>query len=190
MSVTLPSWEKVPAYYYQSPESAAILDATTAQALAAAEVYEDLKLQLYPLTATWSLPLWEAAVGLVSDSDTPIEQRRAAVCARLVALPVTNEETIRALVSSLTGLRCRTVVLHADYTFTVEFLGDEPGWAEVDRDEVNAAVEPLKPAHLRFLLPGMTWADVEAMGVTWARVEAANTTWADVERRVPVHVES
>ena len=186
MSVALPSWEKVPAYHYDSPESAAIIEATTNQALAAADAYEDLKAQIYPLTATWSLPLWEAALGLVSESDTPIEQRRAMVCSALDAVGTTTEAVIEAL-ASRTGYQAHVTVDSADYSFTVRFSGVSSQFARINREQLIEAIERVKPAHLRCIIAGVTWAHVEAAQLTWAYLDEHQITWTDAEYYIPLH---
>ena len=51
--------ERVPAYYYQHPQTRAILTLNETLSAQAAAAVEDLQRQFWIDTATWSLPLWE-----------------------------------------------------------------------------------------------------------------------------------
>ena len=48
-------------------------------------------------------------------------------------------------------------------------------------------VEQIKPAHLRFIISGLTWADVESVLLTWQWFEDNPTTWEQFESKFCVH---
>lgn len=147
----------------------------------------DVLNQFFVDTATWSLPLWEWQVGLESDETMTTEARRAAVLSKLRYAGNTTAEMIRELAVTVTGYEARVVVNAGEYSFTLEFVGDTPGMANIDVDEVRDMVERIKPAHLRFLISGVTWETLESVNMTWAMLEAQVDSWADLETKVFVH---
>ena len=51
-------------------------------------------------------------------------------------------------------------------------------------------VEEIKPAHLRFVIEAITWADIEAAEMTWAMLEEQFDSWAALESAFYCHKES
>ena len=45
-------------------------------------------------------------------------------------------------------------------------------------------VEEVKPAHLRFVIEAITWADIEAAEMTWAMLEEQFDSWAALGERL------
>lgn len=67
----------------------------------------------------------------------------------------------------MTGYEARVVVHSADYAFSLEFLGKGNTLADIDVSQVRKMVEQIKPAHLQFIISGLTWNDIESVGLTW-----------------------
>ena len=91
------------------------------------------------------------------------------------------------LAMAMTGYEARVVVNSADYSFSLEFLGESNTLADIDVSQVRNMVEQIKPAHLRFIISGLTWADVESVGLTWQWFEDNPTTWEQFESKFCVH---
>ena len=68
---------------------------------------------------------------------------------------------------TLTGYEARVVVNSSDYSFSLEFLGEENTLADIDVRQVRRMVEQIKPAHLQFMISGLTWDDTESTDPTW-----------------------
>jgi len=183
-SGALPERERVPGYHYDCPESRAMIEMLAEASLAVETAFTCLTDQFFISTATWSLGLWEEQVGVKTDG--PPAVRRAAVQRHLVSNGNTTEGMVRELAESLTGYRAR-VVVHDDYSFSLEFLGAGTELADIDVSELRAVVEQIKPAHLRFIISGPTWADVESMGMTWRWFEDHPTAWGEFEAKFCVH---
>lgn len=79
----------------------------------------------------------------------------------------TTAEMIRQLAMTLTGYEARVVVNSSDYSFSLEFLGEENTLADIDVRQVRRMVEQIKPAHLQFMISGLTWDDTESTDLTW-----------------------
>ncbi|WP_298033822.1 hypothetical protein [uncultured Dysosmobacter sp.] len=54
-------------------------------------------------------------------------------------------------------------------------------------EEVRSIVEQIKPAHLRFVISGLTWADVESVELIWQWFEDNPATWAEFESKFCIH---
>ena len=184
----LPERERVPAYYYACQQSRAILEALTDASMEAKAALEDVIAQFFLQTATWSLPLWERQVGIEPDPSLPEEARRTALKRKLVANGNTTAEMVRGLAVAITGYQAR-VLLNDDYSFSLEFLGERTTLADIDVSEVRAVVEQIKPAHLRFIISGLTWDNVEGIGLTWQWFEDNPTSWEEFEAKFCVHGE-
>ncbi len=177
--------EKVPARYRKNAQTATLLDTLGLSAQEMAELVEDVKKQFFIATATWSLPLWERQVGIVPTASATEQDRRNAIQARLLAGGTTNAETICRMATAMTGYDAR-VIVNDDYSFTLEFLGETDGIAELELSGLTDAVNLISPAHLRFIVAGLTWERFEAVNMTWQKLEDMNMTWARLEAAVPI----
>ena len=121
------------------------------------------------------------------DESKPLVDRRAAVRDKMTAAGNTTAEMVRQLAMAMTGYEARVVVNSADYSFSLEFLGESNTLADIDVSQVRNMVEQIKPAHLRFIISGLTWADVESVLLTWQWFEDNPTTWEQFESKFCVH---
>lgn len=116
----------------------------------------------------------------------PLETRRSAVLQKLVASGNTTAEMIRGLAETITGYEAK-VEVNDDYSFSLSFWGEKNQLADIDVEELKTIVEQIKPAHLRFVITGITWADLESVNMTWGYFDENPTTWAQLETMLCVH---
>ena len=162
MGNTLPTTERVPDYHYISEQSRVLIGSLADASAEAKTALDDVMQQFFVKTATWGLALWEQQVGITTDSSLSIEDRRSAVLQKLVASGNTTAEMIRDLAKSITGYEAR-VIVNDDYSFSLEFVGEKTEFADINVEEVRSIVEQIKPAHLRFVISGITWEDMKAL---------------------------
>ena len=144
-------------------------------------------LVLYPLRhIAWGLDLWEQQVGIETDHGLSQADRRAAIKQSLVASGNTTAEMVRQLAEAITGYEAR-VIVNQDYSFSLEFLGEKNELADINVEGLRSVVEQIKPAHLRFVISGVTWGDIESVGLTWQYFETNKMTWAEFESKFCVH---
>ena len=93
---------------------------------------------------------------------------------------------IRGLAEALTGYEVK-VEVNDDYSFSLSFWGEKNQLATIDVAELKTVVEQIKPAHLRFVISGITWADLESVNMTWKYFEDNPTTWAQLESMFCIH---
>lgn len=107
----------------------------------------DMELQLSPLTATWSLPIWERIFGVPTNTDEDDDIRRAkilAITANITPLTPYALETI--LGKFATDIDVKNVP--GEYRFTVTFNITKSFNAAIDN--ISNVIERLKPAHLTY----------------------------------------
>ena len=150
-----------------------------------ADLVEDVKKQFFIETATWSLPLWEYQVGITPPANATETSRRNAIKAHLLAGGNTNADTVRDMATAMTGYAAR-VIMNDDYSFTLEFLGETDDLVELDLSSLTDSVNLISPAHLRFIIAGLTWERFEAVNMTWQKLEDMNMTWERLEKSVPI----
>ena len=184
---SLPIRERVPDRYCRHPQTAAILEALEKQSSISAAQIDHLLKQFFVETATWSLYLWERKYGIAVDESKPLADRRAAVRDKMTAAGNTTAEMVRQLAMALTGYEARVVVHSADYSFSLEFLGEENTLADIDVRQIRKMVEQIKPAHLQFIISGLTWSNIESVGLTWQWFDDTPTTWAAFESKFCIH---
>jgi len=189
MRETLPERERVPAYHYACEQSKAVIETLADTSLEAKAALADVIDQFFVDTATWGLRLWEQQVGIQTDASLSQAARRAAIKQKLVASGNTTAEMVRGLAESITGYEAR-VIVNGDYSFSLEFLGETNTLADINVEEVRSIVEQIKPAHLRFVISGLTWADVESVGLIWQWFEDNPTTWAEFDAKFCVHAKN
>lgn len=185
----LPVWERVPDYHLLSPQSRAIIEGTVRAALEARGAVLDTSDQLWVSTATWGLPMWEELLAITPESGASDEARRRAITAKMRGAGTCNQEMVSNVCQAITGYRCLVLEHPESYTFSLVLVGDTPGFVDVPTQDIIDAVEPIKPAHLQFIIEGITWRDLEAMGYTWAKIHAEALTWYDLENKVMVQKE-
>ena len=184
---SLPIRERIPDRYYRQPQTTAILEALEKQSAISAAQATDLLDQFFIETATWSLQLWESKYGIQLDPSKTLAERRAAVRDKMTAAGNTTAEMIRQLAMTLTGYEARVVVNSSDYSFSLEFLGEANTLADIDMRQVRRMVEQIKPAHLQFMISGLTWDDTESTDLTWQWFDDNPVTWAEFESKFCIH---
>jgi hypothetical protein len=111
----------------------------------ARQAADDLKLEAFPQTATWSIPYWEDAYGFERDESLPLEYRRQRILARITEHTPMNPEHIRRIAELLSGARAEVVDPVAPYRFAVILY-------DVDQNTDHASairrILEIKPSHL------------------------------------------
>lgn len=121
-----------------------------------------------------------------TDNSLSLESRRSAILQKLVASGNTTAEMIRGLAETITGYEAK-VEVNDDYSFSLSFWGEQTKLAAIDVDELKTVVEQIKPAHLRFVISGITWGDLESLELTWGYFDENPTTWGEFESMFCVH---
>ena len=157
----------LPEWYEASRETVAIQRAIQPEMTLLWEGRDDLLLQLDPQTATWGLDLWEAALGLPTDPAQALEQRRAAVAAKLRGRETTTPALIREISEALLGVPVTVSEIYSGYR--VEICFDAQGELPAGLEDLRRQLDQIMPAHL-------TWDFLITMAPT-LHVGGAFTSW-------------
>ena len=181
--------ERLPNRLRTSPYTVAVSEPLTEAAMAYFEATLNVADQFFVPTATWGLTEWERLVGITPAAGASLADRRREVIAKLCSTGTTNAEMIRSLAEALTGYGAKVTENFGDYSFSLRFFGETAGFINIDADLLMRTVEEIKPAHLRFVIEPITWADLEAAALTWEQLEAQFESWAALESAFYCHLE-
>lgn len=140
--------ELLPGFYRASPEMTALQAGFAGPAADLWQAYDQLMAQLDIQTATWGLRLWEEQYGLETDVAKPLAERRARILSKARGQGVTTVGMIQNVAESFVNGAVEVMELPNEYQFQVKFVsiyGRPP-----NLDDVAAAIEEIKPAHLGY----------------------------------------
>lgn len=132
--------------------------------------------QLVISNATWGLGRHEKILGLPTDSESAVADRRSRIIAKLAGQGTVTKKLIQHVASSFTNGEVEVIEHPERYSFDVKFistLGTPPNMADL-----SAALEEIKPAHLTYgyIVLYRTWGELEEK--TWGELESR--TWDEI----------
>jgi hypothetical protein len=137
----------LPGYYETSRIMQADMNAKgTEMDLLFAALDETLQ-QFFVRTATWGLDRWESELGIATDSRKPLDQRRAVVESKLRGSGKFSGRLVKSVAEAYDRGRVEVSFQPGEWSFTVKFV-DTVG-IPPNLDDLKAAIEELKPAHLK-----------------------------------------
>lgn len=111
--------------------------------------YDELRLQAFPETATWSLAYWEQKYGIPVNESLDIETRRKNIISRMGYRAPMNPCRVEKIVESICSRTTTVIENVAPYTFEV-IIGD--GDTVIDYPDVIKQLKKIKPSHQRFII--------------------------------------
>lgn len=140
----------LPHYYVGCVEMGAFQDAFEPEIQLLWERYESLLRQLIVETADadYGLLLWEEMLGIPTDASKDLEFRKTRIRSKLRGQGTTTAAMIKNAVDSFTNGKVEVLEEPERYHFVIRFNGDKG--VPSNMDDVSAAVEELKPAHLGY----------------------------------------
>lgn len=159
--------ERLPYYYQKSQVTKDFYSViqNILDKMAAGISTEDLRLFI---TTTDSFSLHERDVGL-SETASDSETKRARVIARLQGNNLLTVEELKRLVRLYTNADCTVAEDYPHYTIVILF--SEYKGVPTNIDEIKAAIEEVKPAHLAF--------EYEYKPNTWGECRDKLHTWGN-----------
>lgn len=132
------------------------------------------------MTSTEWIEEWERSVGIETNINLTLTQRRSRVLSRYRQIGATTKDRVKAIVEAYTRGSVDIIENSANYTVLIEFT-DIIG----KPDNMEGIIEQLKtimPAHLavEFKYKYRTWRDVLNTGKTWRELFDAGYTWNDI----------
>lgn len=172
--------EYLPDFWDKSAEVLAIQRAMEPSVAQAWADRDGLLAQLNVRTATWGLEQWEASLGLPVDVSKPLAHRRTRVISKLRGQGTTTVAMIKNVAESFSNGEVEVLEHPAQYRFDIKFVGTIG--LPPNMDDLTAAIEDIKPAHLAYdyiimyrtwgMLAGRTWGSLA--GHTWAEAKGGN----------------
>lgn len=136
---------------------------------------EDLKLFII---TTMDFELHEKDVGLTATTSDN-ETKRARVIARIQGKSVLTKSALAELINVYDKTGCTITEDFENYTVTILFSGRKG--KPYNLNEIQSAVDEVKPAHIKIEYEFMknTWTDLKSKLNTWTN--ASSLTWGSVE---------
>ncbi|OPJ58431.1 YmfQ family protein [Clostridium oryzae] len=140
---------------------------------------DDIADQCFIDKATWGLKYWEEFLGIAVDETKPEGDRRSVIKAKLRGTGTVTVSLIKNVAESFGNGGVAVTENTAPYTFEVKF-NDIRG-VPTNIDDLKAAVEEIKPAHLKviYTFTYTLWEEVKKL--TWEQVK--NGTWKELKTR-------
>jgi len=139
---------------------------------------DEILKQFYVETATeWGLDLWEQMLGLTSYAGKPLDQRRSRIISKLRGYGTVTVSLIKNVAESYVYGTVEVTEDPAAYSFTVKFV--DPRGIPPNLDDVKAAIEEIKPAHLaiEYQFTYTVWSELNTWSETWGNLNALELTW-------------
>ena len=136
----------LPAYYETSRIMRADMDIKGVEMDALYQALEETYQQFFVRTATWGIGYWENELGIISDITKPLEQRRAVVESKLRGGGKFSGALVKNVAEAYDGGTVKVTFQPERWNFTIQFV-DTHG-IPPNLDDLKAAIEEIKPAHL------------------------------------------
>lgn len=160
----------LPAYYETSRVMQSDMDAKGSELDALYQALNSTADQFFVRTATWGLERWEMELGIPTDRNKPIEQRRAVLESKLRGAGTFSGALVKNVAEAYDRGAIEVSFQPGEWGFTVKFvdtLGIPPNLSDL-----KSAIEEIKPAHMAvdYALRYLTIAEVE--GMTFEEISA------------------
>lgn len=110
---------------------------------------EEIALQTNPQTATWSIPMWEESLGVVSEPTWTLERRRQNVMNKKLVRAPMNPAKLAKLVTVSAGANAKIKEYTGKNHFTV-YISSVPSM--VNEELVRKDLDRTKPSHLIYTI--------------------------------------
>lgn len=167
----------VPPFLQEARIYEAVLGAEGAEFDQVRTSIEDILKQLYVETATWGLDLWEQMLGLSSYAGKPVDQRRSRIISKLRGYGTVTVSLIKNVAESYVYGTVEVTEHPELYSFTVKFV--DPRGIPPNLDDLKAAIEEIKPAHLalQYEFTCTVWGELNTWAKNWGDLNALGLTW-------------
>lgn len=136
----------LPAYYETSRVMRADMNTKGHEMDHFYQALEETFQQFFVRTATWGLPRWEAELGIETNLNKPLEQRRAVVESKLRGGGKFSGKLVKNVSEAYDGGKVAVTFQPQQWNFTIKFI-DKIG-IPPNLDDLKAVIEEIKPAHL------------------------------------------
>lgn len=110
---------------------------------------DEIRLQVIPQTATWSLEYWEQQYKITPDPSWTIEQRRRYILQKITGKSPMNPAKVKRMVENMTNIPARVEENTGKNHFTIYISGFPE---DINMDAVSKALRKVIPARLMFTI--------------------------------------
>ncbi|MBR2934918.1 MAG: DUF2313 domain-containing protein [Oscillospiraceae bacterium] len=169
--------DHVPAYYYDDPNTAAVLMALDRAGERFLAAVEDHLRQLDVRTATWGLPLWESRYGIKPNMAADYDGRRSTVMARMRSAGTTTVAMIQNLAASYSNGEVDVIEYPDQFRIEIKFVNTVGTPSNIE--DLTAELRACLPAHLEwgYIITYVMWSQLNTK--TWD--ELSGRTWVEVK---------
>ena len=172
--------------YYDCENTRAVIDAQGKELDALKSLLLFVLDQLFVVTASsWGLDWWEKELGLPIIADKPDSERRSRILSKLRGTGTVTVNLVKVIAEAYDNGLVDVIDHPEDYYFIVKFI-DHRG-IPPNLDDVKAAVEAAKPAHLEVLyeFTYCWWGELYELGKTWGEISTLGLTWEGLKTWKP-----
>lgn len=176
----------LPHYYEKSRVMRAVAEAQGKEIVSLWTTLDEILKQFFVETATeWGLDLWEQMLGLKSYSGKPLDHRRSRIISKLRGIGTVTVNMIKNVAESYVYGTVEIIQHPERYTFTIKFI-DQRG-IPLNLDDVKAAIEEIKPAHLavEYEFTYTVWGELDDWKTTWGELNTKGVTWEQLKTWEP-----
>lgn len=141
--------DSMPAYYRESPQAIAIMQAQATEIERRRSEARDLLAQMEIGSATWALADYERILNLRTDESKPTHERREAIIARLRGTANTTIKQLKSVAESFYGGEVAIETDYPNYTIYIRFKSNYG--VPSNLSDVERAMRDIIPAHLAFV---------------------------------------
>lgn len=164
---------RVPAYYYDDPNTAAILTALENAGNRLLAAVEDHLQQLDVTTATWGLSLWEERHEILPVTGVDYAARRSTVMARMRGTGAATVAMIQNLAASYSNGEVEVIEYPEQFRIEIKFVNTVGTPSNID--DLTATLRATLPAHLEwsYIITFAIWNQLNTKtwdglsGLTW-----------------------
>lgn len=169
----------VPPFLLQSAIFQTLYNIENQELNAIENAIDDILDQCFIDTATWGLKYWEQFLGIPVDENKPTEYRRSVIKSKIRGTGTITVNLIKTVAESYSNGEVEINENVAPYTFEVKFVGTRG--IPPNLDDLKAAIEQIKPAHLAatYTFTFTVWG--EAKNTTWEIIKTGS--WEDFKTR-------
>lgn len=173
--------DNMPQYYLTSIVMRTIWDAQGREIDQLCQALDEVLKQFFVSTATWVIDRWEQELGIVSDPNKPIEQRRSVVMTQLKGFGTATINLLQKVAESFEYGKIDVIEDIPNYSVKIVFVdrtGQPPNLADFEN-----ALRKVLPAHLNFTIEFnyFTWQELDEMLWTWDTFDGLSLTWDELE---------
>jgi hypothetical protein len=174
-----------PKEYEELNESVEIIETEAAEFELLHTRIADVLNQFNVESSTWGLKAYEFDVGVTTNPNKPIDQRKSVVVSKLRGAGVTTRELIENVSEAYANADVEVVEDNPNYNVIVKFVG--VFGIPPNMDDLERSLREIIPAHMIYTLEFtyMTWDVFDSLNKTWDEVDALNLTWDEFEAWKP-----